>query len=575
MKHPLLILSSCLVLSGAVDAAAQAPAWQMALAAQSPYANYTAPIVIRATATDAAGNVYIVGDGDRQITVGGLSTGASLGLHMFVAKWSQATGSFVWIKNGYASYPSVYNTGGGFASCQATAIAVNGSSIYIMGSFFADFMSFDDLTTRLTSHGGAYISNSDVYVAKLTDNGSTADFVWAQDVGSMFDDTPKALVVDGANVYLAASSALGPTMYFGNAISLNGRGTYVAKLLDAGNSGSFVWAQPVVGTVNGMVATADGVVVGGSFSATAIYGSTSLTSAGGSDAFVAKLADAGTTGAFAWAYRAGGTANDQVTAVAATGSSLYVAGAFSGAGADFGATTLAATGGTDVVVAKVSDTGFIWAQRAGGAGNEAPTGLAASGPNVYVCGTLEGTTADFGGTVLANAGGTDLFLARLRDGGSGATFSWAKRGGGLGNDVATGVAVTDTNVYVSGSGLTPATFDNVTAVSTRLDIPTGLLVSLTDASALGTATPAWAAGLRVAPNPARATATVYLPAGAGSAHGTLALVDAMGRVVRTQKVDVPTAGPAASLSLLGLAPGLYRVRVQAGGQQASCPLLVE
>ena len=83
------------------------------------------------------------------------------------------------------------------------------------------------------------------------------------------------------------------------------------------------------------------------------------------------------------------------------------------------------------------------------------------------------------------------------------------------------------------------------------------------------------ANLSVWPNPARAAATVRLPAVPGAAQATLTLRDALGRVIRTQLVNLTAAGATAEIPLTGLAPGLYHVQVQAGGQQASRGLAVE
>ena len=56
--------------------------------------------------------------------------------------------------------------------------------------------------------------------------------------------------------------------------------------------------------------------------------------------FVAKLADAGPTGSFAWAQRAGGSYIDRATALVVSGTSLYVAGSFHGPPTTFGSTTV-------------------------------------------------------------------------------------------------------------------------------------------------------------------------------------------------------------------------------------------
>ena len=67
------------------------------------------------------------------------------------------------------------------------------------------------------------------------------------------------------------------------------------------------------------------------------FGSTTLTSAGGSDVFVAKLDSVGN---FLWAVRSGGTDSDRGERIALDSSgNIYVSGYFSGT-SNFGSTTL-------------------------------------------------------------------------------------------------------------------------------------------------------------------------------------------------------------------------------------------
>ena len=78
-------------------------------------------------------------------------------------------------------------------------------------------------------------------------------------------------------------------------------------------------------------------IVTGSFSGTATFGSTTLTSAGNDDVFIAKL---NADGNYVWAKRAGGTSNDYGNSISSLsdGSSI-VTGVFSGS-ATFGSITL-------------------------------------------------------------------------------------------------------------------------------------------------------------------------------------------------------------------------------------------
>jgi hypothetical protein len=102
-----------------------------------------------------------------------------------------------------------------------------------------------------------------------------------------------------------------------------------------------------------------------------------------------------------------------------------------------------------------------------------------------------------------------------------------------------------------------------------------LLVGLTDNTILRSATPVWAADLHLAPNPAHNRVAVTLPPLGNDKPVTLTLTDALGRAVSASAHTLLASGGRQELNLLGLAPGLYMLRVQAGQQHAVRPLLVE
>ena len=77
------------------------------------------------------------------------------------------------------------------------------------------------------------------------------------------------------------------------------------------------------------------------------------------------------------------------------------------------------------------------------------------------------------------------------------------------------------------------------------------------------------------PNPAHIRATVEVPAVAGATRATITLIDAQGSVVFEQPVSLTEAGGTAEVPLLGRAPGLYRVLVQAGDRRVARTLRVE
>ena len=92
-------------------------------------------------------------------------------------------------------------------------------------------------------------------------------------------------------------------------------------------------------------------------------------------------------------------------------------------------------------------------------------------------------------------------------------------------------------------------------------------------AALATGPGTLAAGISLAPNPARGTATLTLPAGLLRQAVAVTLSNALGQVVRTYP-PINTPVPAA-LDLTGLAAGVYQVRLLTAEGAVSKRLLVE
>lgn len=509
-----------------VTARAQAPAWQTALA--STGSNST----ITATATDASGNVYVAGFFSRSFTLGSftLATNASVNdSDAFVAKWSPVANRFVW----------AYQAGGDGIDA-ATGLAVSGSDVYLAGSFRSNSASFGALSVpNTTGTTGPGASNaSDGFVAKLTDAGSTASFSWVQKAGGSGDELVQGLCSNGAAVY-AVGTFSSATARFGNLTLANPSATtysaFVTKLTDAGTTADFTWAERMGGTGGYDQAQAvavsgtDVYVAGGFQSPTASFGGTILTKFGtsGSDAFVAKMVDAGTSGSFSWARQAGGTAGDLATALAVSSAGVYVAGTFASINCAVGPVSLvnASPGLEDGFVFKLTTTGnFSWGQRFGGTGGDFVRNLAASGSSLYMTGSFNGPTAEFGPTTLNNSGanGSDVFVAKLSDAGSSGSFGWALSAGGPGEDRGNALALVGSSVFVAGQIGAPATFGNVS-----LPANAGwFLATLRDNALLATAAPR-VKNLTIYPVPAHNA--LHVP---GVGPGEITLLDHTGRTVR-------------------------------------------
>ena len=104
----------------------------------------------------------------------------------------------------------------------------------------------------------------------------------------------------------------------------------------------------------------------------------------------------------------------------------------------------------------------------------------------------------------------------------------------------------------------------------------GAPVVFTMRSALASRSALGAGLVSVFPNPAHHTASLVLPAVAGAAQAQLTLLNALGQAVRSQTLSLLKAGETrAQLDLADVPPGLYTLRVAAGGQTATQRLAVE
>jgi hypothetical protein len=570
-------LLGLLVLTGpAGRAQAQAPAWQSAMMVGGGGSS----LLIKATATAANGDLYVAGSFSSFVAIGTtqlLSTGGTDG---FVAKWSPVTNDFVW----------AYRLGGS-DNDQVTAVALNGNRVYIAGTFFSPLASIGSI--NLSNAGGFNTVGTDAFVAKLTDAGSGASFNWAQQLGGTGQDAATALVANGTSVYVGGHFA-SPTASFGSLTLTNSTASptfadgFVAKLVDGGTSTSVSWAKPITGPaakyVNALAVNGTSVYATGYFGGLSVsFGSSNLPNAGGTaNAYVAKIADAGPSSTWQWALQAGGTGRDVGTALAASGSRVYVAGSFTSAAMPLGSLSLtnADAGGTsDAFVAAVADAGstatWQWAQQAGGTSNDQAAVLTTSGTNgLYLAGTFTSGAITMATTAFAAAPGSAL-VASLTDTGLTATANWAQRGGATTTNAdAACLALTGAKLYVAGSFQSTATFGAQTLTSPVAGA-TNFLASLTDATVTATAAARNTLPFELAPNPAHAATSLQLPGVPGASTTTIVLLDALGRDVRTATVALPAAGLHHEFNLMGVVPGIYTVRVTAGATAAARRLVVE
>ena len=296
---------------------------------------------------------------------------------------------------------------------------------------------------------GSVVSGPATLTVNNPTGGVSPTFGGVVKVGGTGANTSNAIAVD-ANGNRYVTGLFQGVATFGST-TLTSRGAndiYISKLDPAGN---YVWATQAGGTgddegVGVAVDNAGNTYVTGSFANTATFGPTTLTSRGGSDAFIAKYDPSGNV---IWAQQAGGAANDFGNAVAVDSvGNAYVTGNFGGTGA-FGVTNLVSAGGSDAYVAKFDSSGnVVWAQSAGGPGNDSGLAIAVGGGgNSYVAGRFSGT-ASIGGTNVTSAGGFDVFVSQLDPNGM---AQWVKQLGGTNDENVWSIAADSAgNSYVAG-----------------------------------------------------------------------------------------------------------------------------
>lgn len=169
-----------------------------------------------------------------------------------------------------------------------------------------------------------------------------------------------------------------------------------------GGDGASIWTKPF-GSVVATSETGD-VVVSGTFTGSLALDGTVLTSAGGSDVFVARL-DA--DGNVQRAVALGGSGDETVT-------SLIV---------DHAGRAIVSGQGLGTVALDASDATAFRVDYFGALATDAAN-------DVLVAGALEGSV-DFGGGALTSAGGKDVFVVKLDEAGD---HQWSVRFGDVGAD---------------------------------------------------------------------------------------------------------------------------------------------
>ncbi|GAB3745109.1 hypothetical protein GCM10027594_23730 [Hymenobacter agri] len=534
-----------------------APAWQAVSTAATPS-------LVRWAAPAANGTVIVAGEFNGSITVGG-TTLTSLGSRdIFVAKFNPSTATYLWaVRAGSAGDEDSYG-----------GVAVVGNTIYLAGQFYGPNITLGNTTLTPPTYSG--LSG---YVAKLTDAGSSASFIWAQLIDDASAVYVEALTASGNTVYVGGDFT-GSALTIGNntVLSSNASGDngYVARLVDNGNTASFVWARGI-GEADGSTINVYGLSVNGSilYVSGAFYGTlnfpgapsitstgTTATLPGPGDVAVLRLFDSNTAGSVTSTARAGGAGTEFVNSMSRQGNTLYVAGSTTDSYSFGGPPLSFPRYGYVLQVTDVNGTLTTgWVQIL----NNNVYQTAVNGTGIYAATSLI-TTDTFGSTTITQRGGPDGLVVRLADAGSSASVTWAQTAGGMGTDVFRALALAGGQVVVGGSVTPLAAFGSL-VVERPIGVPVATLATIGDAAILATAAARPQEPLTLYPNPAHGWATLRLTA-AGA--GPIQLFDLLGREVRRYNAGSSTTSDV-RLDLHGIPAGIYVVRAGTASRQ----LLVE
>ncbi|GAB3830343.1 SBBP repeat-containing protein [Hymenobacter jeollabukensis] len=538
VRHLLRHLPVALLgLSSALPARAQtqtAPAWSTAQSVGR---------AARHAVLDAAGNTYHWGTFFPSTTIGGTTLTSRGDTDSFVAKYSP-TGALLWLRQlGSTGYD------------EAVDLTVDAAgNVYVTG-IVGGALDFGGATVTATNRQG--------FLMRYNAQGTAT---WAQLISS---PDVKRVRHDGNGHVFVVGNFTGTVGLGGTTVSAPAGSVLHYFLGRFSEAGSLDWALPVFGYLNaGNVAYRDvhlALAPGGAlylaadFDVAPTVGSTTLAPRGLQDAMLTRISAQGQP---EWVRQFGGTGREVVAGLCCDAAgNAYLAGSFTTPFA-VGSTTLTGAGLTDAYLAKVAPDGSpLWAQSGGGPSVDYFIGLTVDAAgNAYPTGSFY-DTAQFGtATLTGDPSHTCASVVAYSPQGQ---VRWAQQSGGGGTSAGYSISQSsagDLQVFGSMSAGT-VSFGPLAVTPSVAEFFTARL----NGAALATKTGASVQPLPLYPNPA--TEDVQLPLAAGT---TVQLIDARGRVVRTQLV---TTGP---VSVRDLAPGLYTLRAtDARGQQYGARLVVQ
>lgn len=384
-------------------------------------------------------------------------TSAGGTIDIFVAKFDQNTGAFTWAKSAGSAMDDDHGTG----------VSIDAGGFPVVTGYFWDQATFGTINVLGT--------NWEAFVARY--DGTNGNCLWAVAAGGSNNQQSYDIRCMGNTVsyivgYFSGTAVIGTTTLTANA---GGQDIFVAKY-DAAIPG-WVWAKNIGGSnwdegfgIDRVALTSD-MYVTGNFQNTMTVGTTTLTSSGLSDAFVARIDQ---NGNWIWAKSGGSpTSYDYAYSVTGNNNGCAIGGKFQG-NAVFGSSNITSAGQEDAFLAHYDANGNeLWAVSGGGSTMDfCKSVISTSSGIVYGTGSYNGT-GTFGPYNINAVSVQDAFLVKVCSiaanagndvsvcvGGStnlnasgGGTYSWTPSSGlsatNISNPVATPTATTNYSVTVT------------------------------------------------------------------------------------------------------------------------------
>jgi len=359
---------------------------------------------------DASGNILLTGYfRSEEITFGDVTLynpNSDFGYDQYYLAKCDASGNVVWA-----------TTSDGLGNMNGNSVTMdNSGNIIVLGWFDGSNISFESITLL-----NAGILSSDIFIIKYnaageplwakTAGGSGYDIpsgITADDSGNLyFTGYFESSTIDFETISL---SNTGSRDVFVAKYDALGNPVWASSATGNGDDGG---AEIVIDVNSNLLLT------GSSSSESITFGSVVLTGNDYDKIFTVKYDDAGNV---LWADVFGGDSNDEAYGLTTDNQgSIFITGEFESSNLQFGATELINTSSeyTDIYIAKLDTDGhLLWAKSAGGSDDDEASAIAIDNDsNSYITGSFYSSTLTFGTTQLNNSddseNSADLFISKL------------------------------------------------------------------------------------------------------------------------------------------------------------------